>query len=197
MSMIIREDRIEDAAVLFEAETTTAQTPGLLISQPSELSMEAFERKIVELAAIGRYIVVETDGQVVGHASLDPMRLEAIAHVFRLTIVVHPGFLGRGIGAALMRDLLDWAAQTRRVEKIELLVRATNERAIRLYAKLGFVEEGRLKRRVRLADGSFINDYGMVSCQVTARPFWSQPGQNFRTSRSAWATPYASIRSDQ
>ena len=124
--------------------------------------MEAFERKIVELAAIGRYIVAETDGQVVGHALLDPMSLEAIAHVFRLTIVVHPGFLGRGIGAALMRDLLDWAAQTRRVEKIELLVRATNERAIRLYAKLGFVEEGRLKRRVRLADGGFIDDVTMA-----------------------------------
>lgn len=160
--MIIREARIEDAAILVEAERTTAQTPGLLISRPSELNMEAFERKIVELAAIGRYIVAETDGQVVGHALLDPMPLEAIAHVFRLTIVVHPGFLGRGIGAALMRDLLDWAAQTRRVEKIELLVRATNERAIRLYAKLGFVEEGRLKRRVRFADGSFIDDVTMA-----------------------------------
>ena len=54
-----------------------------------------------------------------------------------------------------MRDLMDWAVLTPRVEKIELLVRATNQRAIRLYRKLGFTEEGRFKQRVRLADGSF------------------------------------------
>jgi GNAT superfamily N-acetyltransferase len=31
------------------------------------------------------------------------MPLEAISHVFRLTIVVHPEFTGQGIGTALLR----------------------------------------------------------------------------------------------
>ena len=90
------------------------------------------------------------------------MALQATAHVFRLTIVVHPGYLGEGIGAELMRDLLAWAEQTQRVGKIELLVRATNARAIRLYTKLGFVEEGRFRNRVRLPDGSFVDDLAMA-----------------------------------
>jgi RimJ/RimL family protein N-acetyltransferase len=162
MGMLIRNARIEDAVLLVTAEKETARIPGMLVSRPHEFTVAAFEKKIAELADIGRYIVAEKDGQVVGHALLDPMPLEAIAHVFRLTIVAHPGFLGQGIGSALIRDLLDWAAQMRRVEKIELLVRATNERAIRLYTKLGFVEEGRLKRRVRLADGSLIDDVTMA-----------------------------------
>jgi putative acetyltransferase len=74
----------------------------------------------------------------VGHAFLDPIPLEAVSHVFRLTIVVHPGYQSQGIGNALMTELIDWAMQTPRVRKIELLVRATNQRAIRLYSNSVF-----------------------------------------------------------
>lgn len=160
--MTIRNAMIEDAAGLVAAEQETAKTPGLLVSRPHELTRAAFEQKIVELGSSGRYVVAEKDGKVVGHALLDPMGLQAIAHVFRLTIVVHPGYLGEGIGAALMRDLLDWAEQSPRVGKIELLVRATNARAIRLYSKLGFVEEGRFKNRIRLPGGGYIDDIAMA-----------------------------------
>ena len=160
--MIIRKAEIKDAASLVAAEQETARTPGLLVSRPNELTRSAFEQKIVELGASGRYIVAEKDGKIVGHALLDPMGLQAIAHVFRLTVVVHPGRLGSGIGAALMRDLLDWAERTPRVGKIELLVRATNARAIRLYSKLGFVEEGRFRNRVCLPNGTFVDDLAMA-----------------------------------
>ena len=62
----------------------------------------------------------------------------------------------------LMHDILDWAQLTAKVQKIELLLRATNARAIHLYSKLGFVEEGRFKNRIRLPDGSFIDDIAMA-----------------------------------
>jgi len=160
--MLIREARVDDAAALLSAEKETARTPGLLVSSPHELVLEAFEQKIAELATRGRYIVAEVDGGIVGHAFLEPMPLMANAHVFRLTIVVHPGFIGRGIGTALMQDLIDWAKRTPRIEKLELLVRATNERAIRLYSKLGFIEEGRFLKRVRLPNGKYVDDLAMA-----------------------------------
>lgn len=162
MSITIRQARIEDAAKLLTAERETTQTPGLLVSRAHELTKSAFRKKIADLSKTGRYIVAERDGKIVGHAFLDPMPLEAIAHVFRLTVVVHPGFQSQGIGEALMRDLLDWAVRTRRVEKIELLVRSTNRVAIRLYRRLGFTEEGRLRKRVRLPDGTFVDDIAMA-----------------------------------
>ncbi|MSP37635.1 MAG: GNAT family N-acetyltransferase [Deltaproteobacteria bacterium] len=160
--MIIRQATIADAADLVAAEQETARTAGLLVSRPDELKRAAFEHKIAELATTGRYIVAESNGEIVGHALLDPMPLTATAHVLRLTIVVHPGFLGRGIGEALMRDLMDWAERTTKARKIELLVRATNARAIHLYSKLGFVEEGRFKNRLRLPDGNYIDDIAMA-----------------------------------
>jgi ribosomal protein S18 acetylase RimI-like enzyme len=160
--VLIREAHSEDAPILFAAEKEIAQTPGSLVSRPDELRLGGFTKKIAELSQIGRYIVAEQVGRVVGHAFLDPMPLEAVSHVFRLTIVVHPGYQSQGIGNALMSELMDWAKQTPRVRKIELLVRATNQRAIRLYSKFGFLEEGRFKDRVRLPDGSFVDDLAMA-----------------------------------
>jgi RimJ/RimL family protein N-acetyltransferase len=162
----IRAATIDDAQTLAAAEVETARTPGLLVSQPEELQASAFANRIAELEAPGwrgRYIVAcnERD-ELVGHSLLEPMPLARIAHVFRLTIVVHPGHTGRGIGRLLMNDLQRWAASDKRVEKIELNVRATNERAIALYRSCGFVEEGRLVRRVRFEDGRYVDDLVMA-----------------------------------
>lgn len=162
VSLYFRQAVPADAPLLAAAEAETARTPGLLVSRPHELMPAAFEKTIRELATPGRYIVAEEEGLVVGHALLEPMGLEAISHVFRLTIVVHPGHLRRGIGRALMEDLLRWARETALVGKVELLVRATNAPAIALYRSLGFVEEGRFHRRVRLPDGTIVDDVAMA-----------------------------------
>lgn len=151
-----------DAATLCAAEQATALIPGRLISRPQELQVDAFERKIELLEQGGVYLVAESEGTPVGHALLEPMTLIALAHVVSLTIVVHPGYLGRGIGTTLMTALMDWAESQPHVEKVELRVRATNTRAIALYQRFGFVEEGRFEQRIRLPDGSYIADVSMA-----------------------------------
>jgi GNAT superfamily N-acetyltransferase len=100
-----------DAVILCAAEQAIAQTPGLLISGPEELRVGAFVSLIEKLnGGAGCYLVAEENGACVGHALLNPMELIAISHVFRLTIVVHPGHSGKGIGTALMQQICDWAA---------------------------------------------------------------------------------------
>ncbi|WP_197342413.1 GNAT family N-acetyltransferase [Ralstonia solanacearum] len=158
----IRRARKGDAAALCAAEKATARTPGLLVSQPHELQVEEFERKLERLEQEGIYLVAERDGVLIGHALLEPMTLIARAHVFSLTIVVHPGHLERGVGTTLMARLMEWAQSQPHVEKIELRVRATNSRAIALYKRFGFVEEGRFERHIRLPDGSYIADLSMA-----------------------------------
>lgn len=151
-----------DAEAIAAAETETARTPGLLVQRPGEIPVEAFRDKIKALSGQGRYIVAEDAGAVIGHAMLDPMPMRANAHVFQLTIVVHPGQVGHGIGRALLRDLLDWAQNDMRVGKVELHVRTGNLRAQHVYRGFGFVEEARFRRRVRRIDGSFEDDLGMA-----------------------------------
>ncbi len=161
--LILRPARVSDAKLLCEAERSTAATPGSLVSRPHELLPENFTRMIAKLSTHrrGRYLVAERDGDLAGHAFLDPMEMEALAHIARLTVVVHPGFQGQGVGRALILSLIDWARQTPGIEKIELLVRAVNGRAVKLYQGLGFVEEGRMRARVRTPGGIYIDDIMM------------------------------------
>jgi RimJ/RimL family protein N-acetyltransferase len=160
--MQIRTATPADAEAIAAAEEATRRTPGLLVGWPGEIPVEAYRAKIARLASAGRYVVAEEDGTPVGHAFLDPMPMRANAHVFQLTIVVHPGHTGRGVGKAMLRDLMEWARRDTRVGKVELNVRAGNLRAQQLYRSLGFVEEARFRQRVRRIDGGFEDDLGMA-----------------------------------
>ncbi len=162
-TLTLRVARPEDAAQLAQAERTWAATPGLLASRPHELQDDTFLRTIVALAdaADGHYLVAEEGGAIVGHGLLVPMGLASIRHIVRLTLVVHPGHEGRGIGNLLLQALLDWARAAPSVIKVELNVRASNARAIRLYEKHQFKLEGRHLHRIRLEDNSFLDDLEM------------------------------------
>ncbi len=160
MNLIIREATIQDAKYLAKAEQAWAAEPGYLVSQPNELSVENYKKKINDLKQKqnGIYIVAELDDEIVAHALLDPMGLQSIKHIVRLTIVVHKGFEAKRIGGQIMDYLIDWAKENMQVDKIELNVRATNERAIRLYESKGFVKEGLLKNRIKISSGEYIDE---------------------------------------
>lgn len=160
--MHIRTATTADAEAIAAAEAATQRTPGLLVGWPGEIPLAAYREKIAKLTEHGRYIVAEENDMVCGHAFLDPMPMHANAHVFQLTIVVHPSHLECGIGRTLLRDLLEWAQRDPRVGKVELNVRAGNLRAQNLYRHMGFVEEARFRQRVRRLDGEFEDDLGMA-----------------------------------
>jgi tRNA (Thr-GGU) A37 N-methylase/ribosomal protein S18 acetylase RimI-like enzyme len=159
----IREAQVKDASLLVESEQRIAATPGMLVSHPHEIKIEAFQTKIKFLnkLANGISIVAENDQQIVGHAWLEPSGLEAIEHVLRLTIAVHIGHQEQGVGEKILSYLIDWAKAVPNVEKIELNVRAVNLRAIRLYQKLGFNIEGRIRHRIRTTDSRYMDDLQM------------------------------------
>lgn len=163
MTVTIRAARVADAPLLAAAERAIAATPGLLVSLPAELTDERFAQKIAALdgADNGRYLVAETAGELVGHGLLDPLPLAAVRHVVHLTLAVHPGWQGRGVGRALLARLIDWARAAPAVEKIELHVRASNAAAQALYRKLGFAEIGRWQRKIRIAPGQYVDDVAM------------------------------------
>lgn len=161
-NLAIRQAQRQDAKILAQAEAVVARSPGFLVQMPGEIPSSAYVSKIASLKQGGRYVVAELEGQIIGHAFLEPMGLQARRHVMILTIVVHDGFQGRGVGKALMRDLLGWAEKQIRVRKIELRVRAANERAMALYKKFGFVLEGRFRGRIKIADGDYVDDIAMA-----------------------------------
>lgn len=159
----IRSARREDAETLAEAQRVIARTPGRLASTPAELHDTSFRERIERLAESdhGRFIVAEAGGELVGHAILEPLKLAVTAHVVDLTMAVHEGYQGRGIGKRLLAHLLDWARASPKVERVELRVRSSNANAIALYRKLGFVEEGRMVKRLKLGPDRYLDDLVM------------------------------------
>lgn len=161
--LTLRNATIADAPALYEAERLTAKVTGHLVSDSDELSLASFLGRINELSdGRGKYLVAEKNGTLVGHASLCPMPLRNVSHVVRLDICIHPGHTSQGHGRAILSELVEWARGHPGTRKIELLVRSVNEHAIALYRSAGFSEEGRLRERVRLADGSFCDDLCMA-----------------------------------
>ena len=94
--------------------------------------------------------VAEVGGRVVGSCNvrrLGPTAASESGHVGILGIVIDAPFRGRRIGERLMRHALERCRG--KFEVIRLTVFSINERAQRLYRRIGFVPSGHHPRAVR------------------------------------------------
>lgn len=73
---------------------------------------------------------------------------------------VRKGHWGKGIGAQLISYLLQWCKESGVIRKVNLRVRTDNLRAIHLYKKMGFREEGIITREFQV-DGVFYDSLTM------------------------------------
>lgn len=94
-------------------------------------------------------VVADQDGKIVGWCDAIPGNVGR-NHIGGLGMGVLKAHRGQGIGERLLEATIDGARRFG-LQKIELSVYSSNEPAIALYRKLGFVEEG-LKKRGRLVD---------------------------------------------
>lgn len=119
------------------------------VSHPLRVYRSRFRRSWTEHEA--QIVAIEGD-RVVGHVYVMREPHPVTRHVATLGIAVEAEHRGRGIGSALLAEALGWARE-RGVAKLVLSVYPDNERAIGLYRKFGFTEEGRLARQSRKAYG--------------------------------------------
>lgn len=92
--------------------------------------------------------VIETDGLVIGNTGLKHWNWDRRSGTAELYIsIFDPAYLGKGYGREALELLLDWAFRTQNWRRIWLDTLGSNERAIRSYRAVGFVEEGCLRQR--------------------------------------------------
>ena len=89
--------------------------------------------------AQGSFLVVESQGRIVGYLNLLINRRARSLRIYSLA--VHPIFRGRGVGQLLMDRAVD-VAYKEGLEKITLEVNISNFSAIHLYEKNGFERAG-------------------------------------------------------
>lgn len=105
--------------------------------------------------------VAELAGELVAEGHVAELPPALCRHVADLSLGVHPSAQRLGLGRALLTTLVDEARRAG-IVRVELRVRADNDRARALYASVGFADECVRQRFVRLADGTFVDDLVMV-----------------------------------
>lgn len=151
MDIVIQPASFDLADGFWQALDVVAREHRYLIFQEAP-PLESTRKFIAQVLAKGwsQFYAVRGN-QVVGWCDVVRDEHPGRAHIGRLGIGILPDYRGRKIGARLLAATTADAFQ-KGIARIELEVFAANARAIALYKKFGFVEEGR-KRQARCLDG--------------------------------------------
>lgn len=154
---ILRSARPEDAAPMVEFMKTTAGETEFLLRYPEECTMDAAgETAFLDGVLNSPNQVMPccfVEGKLAGNAMLTMNPHLKTRHRGSVAIGLRREYWGLGIGTALLREL-DAIAKAHGLEILELDYIEGNDRARRLYEKMGFVEAARVPDAYRLKDGS-------------------------------------------
>ena len=144
-SFIVRPATANDvpAVTAIYAHHVETGTASFELSAPSVDEM----RERFESCARGDYpyLAAERSGRVVGYAYAGPYRARpAYRHTVENSVYVDASEVGRGIGGALLAVLVGQCEARGFRQMIAIIGGADNAASIRLHARHGFVETGRL-----------------------------------------------------
>lgn len=160
-SLLVREATFQDAIPLNEMVAQVFGSSDQVLTSLEEFqttgTIEAQLKRIKHYSeAIGKCIfVAEIDRQLVGTLDFWNGHRKRIEHTGEFGMGVLPEYRDKGIGACLIQMLLKWAVSNTIIEKVKLGVFANNPRAIHLYQKMGFEEEGRRVAEIKMSDGQY------------------------------------------
>ncbi|AOY14648.1 GNAT family N-acetyltransferase [Bacillus sp. ABP14] len=136
-------------------------TTKFFIVSPNKLQndIDAEKEKIRKSNEKGNlYIVYEVDKKVVGFLIFNRYELDRLRHAGTMGMGIREAYCNQGIGAELIEFLISWAKGQEGLEKVCLGVVSINDRAIKVYKRMGFVEEGRQRNQIKYEDGSYGDD---------------------------------------
>lgn len=151
-----KNDAIELSKLRIEIDGETEN----LDREPGEdlLAPEDFEKLIFEdgVAEKNIFLVAEVEGKIVGYTRCEGSKLSRFSHRAGFGICILKEYWGHGIGKVMIENILIYACAAG-IKKISLTVVQTNTKAIQLYKKYGFLEEGLLINDRIHKDGNYYN----------------------------------------
>ncbi len=129
--MVTRKMQLSDVSQVFNIERKSFSMPW---------SLESFEKEIT-INKAAHYFVIEVSNTVVGYMGL--WKIFDEGHI--TNIAIDPEYRGKRYGSTLLKYVLD-EMMCLGVESFTLEVRESNEVAIKLYERFGFVTQGVRKK---------------------------------------------------
>ena len=125
------------------------------------MDRESFKKIYDGLLDTGTLYVVETGAIVIGSFRLIPKHDRQAHCVYLGGFVVDSSMKGQGIGTRILRYITQLVRDQGKT-RIELTVDIENKPAIKLYEKIGFVIEGRVRNSYkRFPENRYLDEYLM------------------------------------
>jgi L-phenylalanine/L-methionine N-acetyltransferase len=105
-----------------------------------------------------KYIFMDENSIPIGMFKLFPLAYRASHIAYLGGLAIHPDYSGNGFGLKMMQEIIDLTKQND-YKRIELSVATENFGAIKLYKKVGFEEEGVMRKYTYLkSEGRFLDE---------------------------------------
>jgi RimJ/RimL family protein N-acetyltransferase len=131
--------------------------PDEYVSTPEELSAQL---ESITASGHSRSLLAEIDRTPVGLLGAIGSSVPRLRHAAQLYVGVLRSYWSRGVGSALLAEVLAWAPSAG-ISRLELFVMKDNARAIALYERFGFRAEG-ARRRAYIINGQPVDDLLMA-----------------------------------
>lgn len=157
--IFIRRAELADAAQIQRVYASTNTFSGTL--QLPHPTVEMWHERLKQREVDDSLLVALVDGVVVGTGGLHLEQKLRRRHAASIGMGVADSFTGRGVGTALLGELLSLADNWLNLGRLELTVFCDNAAAVHLYGKFGFEIEG-THRGYALRNGQFVDAYSMA-----------------------------------
>lgn len=160
---VLRSPEISDAGRLVSYMVQRAQETDYMLKDPDECGdPDTMAAEIAEVNSSPENVMIicELDGAIAGCGELHRQTLRKTFHRAELSIGNLKSYWGLGLGKTLMEELIQ-VAKERGITQLELNVFEGNERAMKLYEKLGFRVVAVRPNCVHWKDGSKLSAYSM------------------------------------
>ncbi|MDK0967745.1 GNAT family N-acetyltransferase [Clostridium perfringens] len=158
MNLNIRDIEIEDYKEISKIRKMPGVMENILSNKDEE--EELIKEKIINRGKNQYWYVAEENGKVIGLGILMNHGNLRKKHVGVITLMVNSDYQNKGVGSLLMDKLIN-LSESINIIRLELCVFRDNYKAINLYKKFGFKEEG-IKVKSALKNGEYIDEIMMA-----------------------------------
>ena len=155
----------EDAAQMIAYLRACAEETDFLLRVPEEwdILVETEKALLQDMARQTDQLMVVCDvnGEIAGTCQVVCMNRVKTRHRATISIALRRAYWGQGISGVMFEEMEAFARE-RGVMQLELAYAQGNDRARRLYDRLGFVETGRGPDAIRLRNGTLLDEIFMV-----------------------------------
>lgn len=157
MELKVKRAEFQNETELLQLYKTVAGIAGGIIRNKNEIDPDYISGFLKNSINNGLVLIGLINNSIIGEIHAYTPEIFAFQHILTdLTIVVNPDHQGKGVGRMLFENFLDIVkTELSHILRIELYTREYNERNVKFYRSLGFINEGRQKDKIFVSNSEF------------------------------------------